>query len=437
MQRSSLNVCRVTLLAAAVALCASFHLVQQNALAQAQPDGIVQSLERLEGRLKAGQATQSELNRLGRDLTLELSKLQKMILSVSQEAQSAETSVAHYQITLDQLEREAANTRENLADRSVEMASLAAALQKLSRRPPELLFLTNTPPLDAVRTGILLERMIPSLHDRMSSLKDQLNSLETLRAQIVQQRARLGEAAGQLESRRLQLSALVEEKRRLLQSTRQRQQGVNKQLEELVDSAKTLRDLLKYLTEQAAREREERRKLTALVPQSTTVNPAEDSAPRPTDTALALLPNLTSITSARGHLFVPVAGSLRRKFGQQDPEGLRDKGLLLASRSGAVVSAPFEGTIVYAGPFELFGNILIIDHGEGYHSLLSGLGQTSITTGQRVLAGEPVGIMGKNKADSSPNRASELYLELRHNGTPINPLPWFSRLSTKVGGKRK
>jgi murein hydrolase activator len=83
---------------------------------------------------------------------------------------------------------------------------------------------------------------------------------------------------------------------------------------------------------------------------------------------------------------------------------------------------------VFAGPFRGYGQILIIAHGDGYHSLLAGLDRVDSLVGQWLLAGEPVGTM----ADSADQ--PRLYLELRHNNQPINPAPWLMTRVEKVNG---
>jgi septal ring factor EnvC (AmiA/AmiB activator) len=93
------------------------------------------------------------------------------------------------------------------------------------------------------------------------------------------------------------------------------------------------------------------------------------------------------------------------------------------------VVAPYDGQIVYAGAFRGYGEILIIEHGGRYHTLLAGLERVDAVAGQWILAGEPIGIMG-----SPQERSPELYLELRHAGQPVNPLPWLATTDNKVQG---
>ncbi len=91
--------------------------------------------------------------------------------------------------------------------------------------------------------------------------------------------------------------------------------------------------------------------------------------------------------------------------------------------------SPHEGRVVFAGPFRRYGQLLIIEHGEGYYSLLAGLARIDGVIGQWILGGEPVGIMGR-----PGNGNPALYMELRRNGQPINPLPWLAARKGKVSG---
>jgi len=160
---------------------------------------------------------------------------------------------------------------------------------------------------------------------------------------------------------------------------------------------------------------------------------ASGTAPA-TGPVLALLPAAPPITTAKGRLIRPVGGTVARSFGQSDPEGLRNRGIVIATRGDAPVVAPYDGAVIYAGEFEGFGRILIIEHGEGYLTLLAGLGRIGLQVGQRVLAGEPVGTMRPRQNEGGSGGRPELYVELRHNGDPIDPLPWFSGLTGKAKG---
>ena len=125
---------------------------------------------------------------------------------------------------------------------------------------------------------------------------------------------------------------------------------------------------------------------------------------------------------------LPVRGRINRRFGER-LNGQNTRGVSVTTRPGSTVIAPREGLIVFAGPFRGLGQLLIIEYQAKYHLLLAGLKRIDKQVGETVLAGEPVGIMDA-KRDAGP----ALYMELRRNGQPINPLPWLAAGRTKVNG---
>ncbi len=139
----------------------------------------------------------------------------------------------------------------------------------------------------------------------------------------------------------------------------------------------------------------------------------------------------------RGHLRLPVNGARIREFGGSDGSGGTQKGLSIAARSGAQITAPCDGWVVYAGAFRSYGQLLILNAGGGYHVLLAGMERISVDLGQFVLTGEPVAVMGDaSQAQASGSQASVtvttvpkqpvLYVEFRKDGTPIDPSPWWA-----------
>ncbi len=101
--------------------------------------------------------------------------------------------------------------------------------------------------------------------------------------------------------------------------------------------------------------------------------------------------------------------------------------LHIATAPGETVVTPFDGMVVYAGLFTGYGNTLIVDHGGGYQSVLSGFAYDNVDPGQWLLAGQPVAVMA---SDNSVRQT--LYIELRHEGVPINPLAWLTAGANEV-----
>jgi septal ring factor EnvC (AmiA/AmiB activator) len=141
---------------------------------------------------------------------------------------------------------------------------------------------------------------------------------------------------------------------------------------------------------------------------------------------------------AKGQLQFPAQGRRVLAFGDRTQNEGRSKGIVIETRHSAQVVSPADGWVVYAGEFRTFGQLLIINAGDGYHILLAGLSNIDVQLGEFVLAGLPVGIMPaplKGTKAKGAESAPVLYVEFRKDGSPINPDPWWlAEGSKKVQG---
>ena len=137
-----------------------------------------------------------------------------------------------------------------------------------------------------------------------------------------------------------------------------------------------------------------------------------------------------AFASLRGQVPIPVNGVKLKGFGAPDGNGGVEKGVSIATRAGAQVTAPADGWVVYSGPFRSYGQLLILNVGGGYHVLLAGMDRISVDLGQFVLAGEPVAMMGNGSQIAAILATSTsqpvLYIEFRKDGAPVDPGPWWA-----------
>lgn len=138
-----------------------------------------------------------------------------------------------------------------------------------------------------------------------------------------------------------------------------------------------------------------------------------------------------SFTDKKGRLLFPVNGKILNRFGR-----VRDKrfdsyiinnGLNLKVKKGTQVHSIFEGPVLFADYLEGYGNLIIVGHGGQYHSLYGHLDKISVVSGEYVREGQIIGSSG----DTGSLVGETLYLELRHQGKPVDPTPWLQ------AGKRK
>ncbi len=122
----------------------------------------------------------------------------------------------------------------------------------------------------------------------------------------------------------------------------------------------------------------------------------------------------------------PVAGAVVGRFGEGQKPPF-DRGLTIEVEDRRLVRAPRDGRVVFARGYDGFGLLLIIDHGDEYHSLLSGLSRFVVHEGWAVRAGQMVGTIEPGK-----DAVGRLYVELRRSGIPVDPLTWFAAGQDKV-----
>ncbi|NDW03010.1 peptidoglycan DD-metalloendopeptidase family protein [Jiella sp. 40Bstr34] len=146
----------------------------------------------------------------------------------------------------------------------------------------------------------------------------------------------------------------------------------------------------------------------------------------------ALLEPAAAFSTLKARLSKPVLGRQIIGFGEKDDIGRSSTGVSFASRAGDVVVAPADSRVLYAGIFRSYGELLILDAGDGYHIVLAGMDRIDVSSGQFVSAGEPVALMGAQRVASvqvAEFGAAEpaLYVEFRKDGKPVDPSPWWTQ----------
>jgi murein hydrolase activator len=409
-----------------------------------------QRLKSIEKALDETRAREAQFAREAEALAAEIAGLRNDSIATAKAAQEHEAALSALEERLAVLGAEEGRKSEELNRHRTQQIRLLMALERLARNPPEGMALAPGDPIDGLRSAMLLGAAIPPLEIEARALRQEIAALALLRRQIAEAETRHRAERFDLETEQERLAALIDRKTELqrqathgVEESTQRQMqlaaqaGDLQQLIERLSAERRLRDAAeaqRRQQEEARRREAERQARLAAPPEEKPDDQAggarttvEASLPPPLDDPTK--PSvLHSFASARGHLLYPASGELMRRYGENDELGVTSKGLTFETRPAAQVVAPYDGRVLFAGPFKGYGQILIIEHADGYHSLLAGLDRVESPVGQWLVAGEPVGVMPKGATKP------RLYLELRHNGQPINPLPWLATRDEKVSG---
>ena len=368
----------------------------------------------IEARLKA------ELDAIGEDRR----KLNQLVISSAATARAVEEKVTAAEKRLAGLQGNEDAIRRSLGSRRAVIAEVLAALQRVGRHPPPALMVSPEDALVSVRTAILLGAVLPGMKVEVDTLVADLAELVKVRKEIATERDGLGRDLAALSQERTRMTLLVQERQRKQAETEKSLEGERWRSLQLARQADNLKELIGKLEADIA----------ASARAAAAANPGAEK-PDPKQSLAALndpgrLAPAIAFASTKGTLRLPVNGVRIRAFGEADRLGGTEKGLSVASRAGAQVTAPVDGWVVYAGPFRSYGQLLILNAGGGYHVLLAGMERISVDLGQFVLTGEPVAVMGGGPQSAAAvaigSSQPVLYIEFRKDGTPVDPGPWWA-----------
>ncbi|MCC5969925.1 MAG: peptidoglycan DD-metalloendopeptidase family protein [Pararhodobacter sp.] len=288
-----------------------------------------------------------------------------------------------------------ATIRRQFDQQSEQVARLLAAMMAVERLEGPALLLHPDGPLGTARAGMMLADLAPAMQaeaDRIGALLREMQTLRQLRETAAET---LAMGLRSLQEARTDLSQAMADRRELPPRMAEDEDAMLA----LLASAQTLEALATGLA----------------------AAPVNLSDPLP------------DFTQALGRLPMPVQGAILRRAGEVDASGVARPGLVLATEPGALVTAPWAGTIRYRGPLLDYGNVILLEPGEGYLVVLAGLDLVYPRVGDVVTQGDPMGLMPgalPTEAEflasaSVAGRSETLYLEIRDNGQAIDPEVWF------------
>ena len=276
-----------------------------------------------------------------------------------------------------------------------------------------------------------LEKQQKELATQEQKINNELAYLKKLQANIQASLRQQGvtNTAEQAESRR-QNAAMAKEAQKKI-NHRENEQRLNNLLKDLekrkAEQRKAEAEARKKAAEARLAAAEKARKEQAAAQQKAEAERAamstltdEDMKLQAPNTQGLTVSNANSFSRMQGRLKKPVNGTLAGLFGQDRGDGEVWKGVFY-NTVPAPVSSIASGTVTFAGELEGYGKVVVLDHGDGYVSIYSGLNEIDIAQNYAVNAGSKIGTSG-----TLPSGETGLYLEVRYNGQVMNPLSWIN-----------
>tara|TARA_R110000782_G_scaffold182437_6_gene272761 strand:- start:105152 stop:106384 length:1233 start_codon:yes stop_codon:yes gene_type:complete len=345
-----------------------------------------------------------ELESKAKSATAEADRLNATAAALAARIQQSEADMRAGQARIIIIDRLIAAQQSRIAQQQGPLVRLTAALQSLARRPPVLALLQPGSLRDTVHARALFAQILPLIRARTAGMRQELNRSRQLRSMAGQADVALRESREKLTSQRIALRRLETQKRvaaRGLAST------ASLEAERATALSERARDIDALMNELEAAGDIRARLASLPGPQLRPAAPGATRAPardNPQGARDAALPYR-----------LPVVGAIVTGLGEVSESGARSRGITVATQPGAQIVAPARGRIAFAGPYRGYGQIVILDHGGGWSSLIANMGRLSVSVGQNVSQGAPIGL-------AYTGNAPTITIELRRQGRPVDLL---------------
>lgn len=350
--------------------------------ARARLDSLATDIQALQGKLENTQAARGDAQDDLKQVETAIGQTHQRLDSLQAERRQLDDEVAD-------LERR----RQGLAaDRQRQREALARqfdALYRLGTTPQLKLLLNQDDPAEVDRLQHYLNALSSARRERLDQLREINRQLDDNLAEIDQRRSRLDDVQADLEQQQQRLATNLKERQALVAKLNGRYDSEQARLEDLNQDRAHVERLLDRMQKELAN--------------------------------LKKPPPSTDIRQTRGGLPWPVQGAMLSSYGSG--EGVNRNGILIGAPTGTAVKAVHAGRVVFANWMRGFGNLLILDHGDGILTLYAHLQQIDVDPGQQVSNRQTVGAVGDTGGQSRP----ALYFEVRQNGNPINPGNWIAK----------
>jgi septal ring factor EnvC (AmiA/AmiB activator) len=399
-------------------------------LVAAGPPPTQQDLQEAEHARAADVATQQAAASRAKAAAEKERTLAQQRVATAAKLRDAEEALATVSAKVADLTQQRADAEARLAARAADLAPVLPMIERLSLYPAETLLAVPMPPEQAVRGVLVLGGLARTLEQEAAALRAEQAQVAALRTQ--EEAALPGLAAAQLAQAQLgqALDSQIAEAHRARRAAEDTATEAARRAASDASRADSIRAAIARIDADRRAAEEKARADTAAPlakPDETTAQAKRDgeaAATAQTHQEAMAQPPVSNMIAARGQLTAPVVGSVVRGFGAPTEAGPAS-GVSYQAPPNARVVSPCGGRVAFAGPFRSFGLLMIVDCGNGYHFVMSGLDRLDGQVGQAVQPGEPVGVMPGWDPQSTAGSRPTLYLELRKDGVPVNPAPFL------------
>ncbi len=359
-----------------------------------------EDLKTIKSKLSEETKQKDKLQKKINEITSELDDIKKNLVEAARAVRDKEDTLKSIEERIGNLEEKKTTIDKTLQAERVSIVKLILILERIRKTPPQALIARPDTPYKTAQSALLMENIIPSVKRHAESLKNNLETLQRVSNELKIEKASLEKETKFLRDKNKNLQSLVDKKERVYSKIDRDIEARELTIQNISAKASNLEQLVRQL--KAEEQKEFQRQKTANILRKKPVFDLKET----------------------GQAQLPISGIIRTSYHQKDDLGAKSNGITIEGRSAGLVIAPMGGKVQFTGTFKRYGNIIILEHAGGFHSLIAGLEKITSSVGDHVNSGEPIGLL----PDSSLIPRPKLYYELRQNGNPVNPSVKFSGL---------
>ena len=362
-------------------------------------------LEKITAAKNKARLKSEALSKEKKDISSELSSLKNQLIETASIVKSYELesiSLEKQKLNLSTSEK---TLKEKVYGDQKTLIRLLSTLQRIENNPPPLSINQVKNSAESTQAAILASALVKELEKRANTLANNISELKRVQDEVMSNQSKLAANENILKKRKKKIDQLIITKKELKVNVEYEEEKAIREVENLALKVNSLKELIEALEKSAA----------SIIPR---VKPKKVGHTPNSKVNNSVSNNIgAEFLLLKGKLNKPVNGNLTSRY-----EG-NNKGLTFSARSKSQVNSPINGKIEFSGAFKNYNNIVIINAGEGYFVVFTGIGEIFINTGETTRIGEPLGEMPFDE-----NNKTNLYVEFRRNGKTINPTPWFTNI---------
>ena len=380
---------------------------------------VKQQLQGIKKEIKEKKLLINKTTRVENTVTVELAKIDKSLMEKQASLNALNRELQQSERNYQRTENEIENLRKEIEDRKHQIQKRLVSLYKAGY-VGDIRFFFSPEPFPQMLENLRYSRCLLENDKKMvTEYNGRIDALKQLQGKLVNDADKKGKIKSDIEQKKNEIESEKKNKSDYLAKVKQDKRNYQSSLHDLEENSRRLQAIIQRLEaisrkqrmEAAAKKRVNKEKEHT----STVEKKVETVIPSSSDTGFA---------AQKGRLAMPARGKITGKFGRQKHPQFNsytfNNGISISAPSGSDVRSVYDGKVIYAQYFKGYGNMIIIDHGNGYFSLYAHNSRILKKTGTNVAKNDIIASVGDIDSANGPS----LYFEIRYQGKPIDPSPW-------------